>query len=449
MLRAFSSRNYRLWALADLVSVTGTWMQVLGLNWVVMERTGSATSVGLSVALSTIPAMVCGPWAGALADRVSPRRIILAGETLHVLIALALALTVWAGLPLPVLFGLTAAAGLVGTFEGPALGRFASQVVPRVHLGNALAWNSVMNSVGRVLGMSLAGVLAAVVGEPLLFCLNAVSFGAVIVTVLAMRTTQFHPLAVSKPEHAGVRAGLRYLRTRHVLLVLFALGFVLSSLGRNYQVSMAAMAEGPLGAGSAGYGTLSSVFAVGTVLGGLLAARIKDFTLPVLLVAAGVTSVLQAISGYVPGFAGFALVLLPIAAGAVVIDTVKSTRLQLDAADSMRGRVLAVQGTVAGGAGALGAPALGWLSERFGPQEALLVSGLVTLVATAVAAGVLRSLTRGHSTPAGRPESAAEPVTRAGADPGPARSLSPAWSRDRFGTSSDLTSGLADSYKTR
>src|SRR5699024_3679113 len=128
------------------------------------------------------------------------------------------AFTVWQGLPLPALFALTAIAGLVGTFEGPALGRFASQVVPRSDLGNALAWNSVINSVGRVLGMSLAGVLAAVIGEPALFCVNAASFGGVIVTVLVMRSSQFHPLAKSTREYAGVVAGLRYLRTQHVLL---------------------------------------------------------------------------------------------------------------------------------------------------------------------------------------------------------------------------------------
>lgn len=115
---------------------------------------------------------------------------------------------------------------------------------------------------------------------------------------------------------------------------------------------------------------------------------------------------LQAVSGFVPGLTGFALMLLPIAAGAVVIDTIKSTRLQLDAADSMRGRVLAVQGTVAGGAGALGAPALGWLSERLGPQEALLVAGVVTLAATCAAAAVLRSLARrpSSSTDSAEPE---------------------------------------------
>lgn len=418
MLRAFANPNYRLWASADLVSVTGTWMQVLGLNWVVMERTGSATSVGLSVALSTVPALLFGPWAGALADRLPPRRLILAGESMHLVIALLLAFTVWSDLPLPVLFTLTATAGLVGTFEGPALGRFASQVVPRHDLGNALAWNSVTNSTGRVLGMSLAGVLAAVVGEPVLFLINGATFLAVIATVLVMRSGEFHPLEMSRPEHAGVLAGLSYLRTQHVLVVLFALGFVLSSLGRNYQVTMAAMADGPLNAGSAGYGTLSSVFAVGTVLGGLAAARIREFTLPLLLGAAAATSVLQAVSGFLPGVLGFAVALVPIAAGAVIIDTVKSTRLQLDAAESMRGRVLAVQGAVAGGAGALGAPALGWLSEHLGPQEALFVAGAVTLVVTGAAAWVLRALARRPAPAHPEPQDgSAHSRAEAGADP--------------------------------
>ena len=138
---------------------------------------------------------------------------------------------------------------------------------------------------------------------------------------------------------------------------------MLSGLGRNYQVTMAAMAEGPLQAGPAGYGTLSAVFAAGTVLGGLIAARLRE--LPVRLL--------------------FAAVVVPIAAGAVLIDTVMSTRLQLDSAEDMRGRVLAVQATVAAAAGAVGAPLLGWLCEHLGPAPALTVAGVCTLVATALA----------------------------------------------------------------
>ncbi|SFJ32294.1 Predicted arabinose efflux permease, MFS family [Amycolatopsis sacchari] len=390
MLRALGNHNYRLWALADVVSVTGGWMQVLGLNWVVLARTGSATAVGFSVLISTLPALLLGPWAGALADRFPPRRLIVAGEVAHLVIALLLAFLVWRELPLTPIYALTAAGGLVSTLEGPALGRFAGQVVPRDDLGNALALGSLSNAIGRVLGMSLAGALAATVGDAPLFLINAASFLFVLGTLAVMRPGEFHPLAVSPPEEAGVRAGLVYLRGHRVLLVLFALGFVLSALGRNYQVTMAAMTEGPLHAGAGGYGALSTVFAVGTVLGGVLAARVRELTVPLLLAAGAVTSVLQAVSGYAPGLLGFAVVILPIAAGAVVIDTAKSTRLQLDAAEGMRGRVLAVHGTIAAGAGAVGAPLLGWLCESLGPREALLVAGLVTLAVTAVAAAALR-----------------------------------------------------------
>ncbi|SFP52143.1 Predicted arabinose efflux permease, MFS family [Amycolatopsis arida] len=401
MFRALGNRNYRLWASADLVSVTGSWMQVLGLNWLVLARTGSATSVGISVLLSTLPALLLGPWAGALADRFPPRRIILLGETAHLLIALLLAAMVWADLPLPAIYALTALSGLVGTFEGPALGRFAGQVVPRADLGNALALNSIINSAGRVLGMSVAGVLAATAGELPLFLCNAASFLAVIATILVMRRDELHPLAVSPPDRAGVRPGLAYLRGHRLLLILFALGFVLSGLGRNYQVTMAAMTQGPLGTGAAGYGVLSSVFAVGTVLGGLVAARARELTMPLLLGAAAVTSVLQAVSGFVPGMLGFAAMILPIAAGAVLIDTIKSTRVQLDAVEDMRARMLSVEGAVAAAAGAVGAPLLGWLCDGLGPRPALLLAGLTTLVATSVAALALRPP---------RPATAAEPV---------------------------------------
>ncbi len=297
MFRALAHHNYRLWAGADLVSVTGTWMQVLGLNWVVLAQTGSATAVGLSVMTTALPAIVLGPWAGALADRIDPRRVIIAGHVGHAALALVLALVVATDAPVAVIYPLTVLSGLISVFEGPALGRFGAMVVPREHLGNALALGSLINSTGRVLGMSAAGLLAATVGEPTLFLVNAVSFGAVLLAIALMRPVELHPLTTSTPDRAGIRAGLRYLSRRRTLLTLLALGFVLSGLGRNYQVTMAAMADGPLGSGATGYGVLSAVFAVGTVLGGLIAARLRELTLPLLFGAAAITSCLQALSG--------------------------------------------------------------------------------------------------------------------------------------------------------
>lgn len=340
-----------LWVAADLVSVTGSWMQVLALNWVVLARTGSATMVGVSVLLSALPAMLLGPWAGALADRVPVRRIIVAGQTSHAALALYLAYAVSTGGSLVVIYALTAISGLITTLEGPALGRFAGEVVPPADLGNALALGSVVNSTGRVLGMSAAGVLVVLVGAAPLFLINAATFLAVLVAVFVMRTGELHLLPRAGLDRRGVRAGLAYLGGQRKLLTLFALGFVLSGMGRNYQVTMAAMSQGPLASGPAGYGLLSAVFAVGTVVGGLIAARMRELTIPLLLGAAALTSVLQAVGGLTTGLLGFAIVILPIAAGAVLIDTTMGTRLQLDSAGDMRGRVLSAHGAVSAAGG--------------------------------------------------------------------------------------------------
>src|SRR5687768_1701439 len=131
MFRALRGRNYRLWAFADLISVTGSWMQLIGLNWVVLDRTGSATSVGISVLLGTLPSVLLGPWAGSIADRLPVRRIILTCQSLHAVLAALLALVVWQGASITAVFALTFAAGLVSVFDGPALGRFGGQVVSR------------------------------------------------------------------------------------------------------------------------------------------------------------------------------------------------------------------------------------------------------------------------------------------------------------------------------
>ncbi|WP_250549972.1 MFS transporter [Pseudonocardia sp. H11422] len=411
-LRALVHPNYRLWAAADLVSSTGTWMQVLGLNWLVLTSTGSATAVGLTILFQAVPMLALGSWAGALTDRLPTRPMALVTQSLHLLLAVALTLIALHGASVGAIYLIAALSGVVAVFDGPVMGKLGAQVVPRDDLGNALALGSVLNSTGRILGMSLGGVLAGLAGNVTLFALNAASFLAVIVAVLAMRSGALFPLPASPPERAGVRAGLRYLLADHRLLVLFGLGFVLSSVGRNYQVSMAAMSTGPLDAGPEGFGLLSTVFAVGTVLGGLYAAHRRELTITLLLVTAAVTSVLQLLSGFSPGLLAFAAVLLPIAAGAVLIDTALGTRVQLDTAEDMRGRVLAAHGMVAAGAGALGGPLVGWLAEVLGPARALNVAGVITVAATLAAAAALLRLRR-------RREAAAE----AGPETGTSRGL--------------------------
>lgn len=394
LLSSLKHHNYRLWAGADLVSVTGTWMQVLGVNWLILEATGSATSVGLSLVLQALPTLAFGLWGGALADRLPARPVVVASQVAQGLLAVVLAVVAMTGVTsvLPV-YGVALAGGLVTALGGPALGRFGAEVVPPADLPNAMALGSVINSAGRILGMSLAGVLLPLTGTGGLFVVNAVSFLAVIGALAAMRAGEMYLLAKAPAGAGGIRDGLRHVLRTPWLLVVLALSLILGSLGRNDQVTMASMAAGPLGAGAVGYGLLSTVFAVGTVLGGIFAASRPRLTMRLLLVTAFLASVAQALSGLVPGLWPFAALLLPIAAGAVVIDTTIGARVQLGSPDELRGRVISVLGLVSAAAGALGGPLLGWLSDAMGPRLALQIGGVSTTAATLLAALALARVT--------------------------------------------------------
>ncbi|MEV0620758.1 MFS transporter [Nonomuraea sp. NPDC050404] len=389
--RALRHHNYRLWAGADLVSVTGTWMQVLGVNWLILTLTGSATSVGLSLVMQALPTLVLGMWGGALADRLPSRPVVIAAQLAQAALAAALAVIALTDVRsvLPI-YAVALAGGVVTALGGPALGRFGAEVVPPADLPNAMALGSILNSAGRILGMSVAGALLPITGNGGLFVINAASFFAVIVAVAAMRRAEFHELAASESRPGAVLDG--YVLRTPWLLVVLALWFVAGSLGRNYQVTMAAMSAGPLEAGGGGYGLLSTVFAVGTVLGGFLAASRPNLTIRLLLVMVFATGVVQALSGLMPSLWTFAAAMLPIAAGAVALDTTVSARAQLDSPESMRGRIIAALSIVSAGAGAVGGPLLGWLSDTFGPRAALEIGGVVCVAAALVAAVALARL---------------------------------------------------------
>jgi len=148
-------RNYRLWAGADLVSTAGTWMQVLGLNWVILATTGSAAMMGAVVMLQSLPVLLLGSWGGALADRLPARPALIVCQAVRAALAFALLIDTSHAL----IVAVALASGVISSFEGPILGRFGSALVPRDALGSALALGSVLSSAGRIGGMALGGVL--------------------------------------------------------------------------------------------------------------------------------------------------------------------------------------------------------------------------------------------------------------------------------------------------
>ncbi|MFI7605190.1 MFS transporter [Micromonospora sp. NPDC049366] len=399
---ALRHRNYRIWAGAGFVSVIGTWMQVLGVNWFVLARTGSATSMGFAVLLQALPTLLLSVWGGALADRLRARPLLIAAQAAHAALAAGLALVAVTGAGgLPAIYAISLVTGAISAIEGPVMGRWASTLVDRETLGNALALGSLTNSAGRILGMSVGAVVVAAVGPALLFVINSASFVAVVAALFLVREGERHVgQSAAEPTTTradrSIRAGFAYLRRQPVVLVALALSFVLGSLGRNYQVTMAAMSDGPLHAGASGYGVLSTVFAVGTVLGALVAARRQELGYGVLVGAGLLASALQIVAGLAPGTVSFAAIILPIAAAAVVIDTTVGARAQLDTDYLMRGRVLAALAVTGSVSAAVGAPLLGWLSEHAGPRQTLVLAGAIAAVATVAAAIALDRLRGGR-----------------------------------------------------
>jgi MFS family permease len=392
-LGVLANRAYRTWAVADLVSVAGSWMQTVALNWLVYSMTGSTAMLGLTLTISSLPSLVLGLWGGALADRLDARRVLPVTQALAGVLAAVLAvLTASGAIRLWHIWVLAMAAGLLRVVEGPCLGRFGAQLLGPADLPAGVALGSAIEASGRIAGMSLAGILVATSGPATVFGINAVTFGLALVALARITRAPLHELERATTVRGGVREGLRYLVGKPELITTFVLALCLGVFGRNFQVSMAAMADGPLHTGVKGYGLFSTAFAAGALGGALVAAWIRARTLRVLLVTGAAAAGLQAVAGAAPSAFTFVLLLAPIAGFAVILDSATAARVHLTSAGRMRGRVLAVHGIVGAAGGAVGGPLLGWACDTVGPRQTLSAFGIVAVVSCLVALAVFARL---------------------------------------------------------
>jgi MFS family permease len=375
-----------------MVSVTGTWMQVVAQNWLVFRLTGEAAAVGITVALQALPSVLFGILGGIVADRVSKRRVVVVTELMLATLAVGLGIITIAGVAtIGTVYCFALLLGLVMAVDGPSTGALGAELVPEADLGNAIALGSVVNGLGRILGMSIAGVLVATAGAGPIFLLNGVSYLAVVFVVARL------PVHAPRARRAdrSERSSTRHIGRAPVIAAAAAVAFFVSAFGRNYQVTMAAMAKTTYNAGAGGYGTLSVVFAVGALVGGVVAARVRHHRLQLVVGAAVAGSLLQLAGAFMPTFASFAVTIFQIAIVAVVFDTITSCVVQHAAGDAFRGRAIAALGTVSMLGVTIGGPTLGWLADHFGPRASLQYGASLVLLGTAVVASV--HLARGAS----------------------------------------------------
>jgi MFS family permease len=385
MVSSLHERNYRLFFFGQLVSVAGTWMQTVAQSFVVLDLTHSGAQLGLTTAARFLPIFLFGPLGGVFADRMDKRRVLYATQTLSGLLAGVFAVLMATGsIRLWIVYLLAVALGFVNVFDNPARQSFISEMVPPDELPNAVTLNSVAMNMARVFGAALGGVIAAAIGLALCFTCNAVSFGAVLISLAAMRTADLFPAKRVARKKRQVRQGLSYVRSTPELLIPLILIAVIGTLAWEFNVTLPLMASQVFHGGAAAYGVMASVMGAGAVVGGLVSAaraRPRARALCVAAIGWGIAILAAAVAPNLPlelaamVFVGY---------GSITFNSLAKTTLQLASRPEMRGRVMALWGLAWLGSTPVGGPIVGWIGQVAGARWSLVIGG-----AAALACGIL------------------------------------------------------------
>jgi MFS family permease len=382
---ALAIPNYRRYLRGQSVSLMGTWMQMTAQAWLVLTLSDSPSTLGVIIALQTLPVLVLGPYGGVIADRVNKLRLMISLQTAMGVQALILGLlTVTGEVRLWQVGVLAALLGLNNAFENPARQSFMLEMVGRDSLRTAVSLNSTMVNLARVVGPAIGGVLIATTGVGVCFLINAASFIVVIWTLLRLDRSAITPSTPLVRGKGQLREGLRYVARTPELgipLLMMALAGVFAF---EFQVTLPVLAKQALDQGSEGFGLMTAAMGVGAVGGGLLvAARGKTGLRPLTIAAAafGVVLLLAAMAPTLPLALG-ALVL--VGWGSVTFMAIGNTTLQLAAAPEMRGRVMSLWFVAFQGSTPIGGPLLGWAMGWAGARVGLGVGGVACLVVAGI-----------------------------------------------------------------
>lgn len=378
-------RNYRLYFLGQLVSVTGVWMQVVALAWLVLDLTGSGTSLGLVIATRFLPVLLLGPWGGLLADRLDKRAVLRGTQAASaVLAALLGTLAAVDVVSLWHVYLIATAFGLVDVLDGPARQTFISELVGTELVRNAVTLNSVMIYIAQVIGPAIGGLVISLAGVGPCFFVNAGSSVGVIVSLALMNGTQLQPAPKEPPAKGQVREGLRYVGRTPELLATIVMITVAGTFAWEYHITLPLLAKNALDGGANGLGWLMSAMGVGAVAGGLLAASRPTATALTLAKACMLWGVVLTLAAASPTLLVAVVAMVPVGIGTVAFSSTSKSTLQLVAEPRMRGRVMALWSVCVTGSTPIGAPIVGWIGEHVGPRWSLVTGGVPTFAVGAV-----------------------------------------------------------------
>lgn len=386
MFGSLGNYNYRLYASGQIISLVGVWMQRVAQDWLVLELTnGSPLALGFAASLQFLPVLLLSMWGGVLADRLDKRKLLLWLESALGLCALALGLLDVTGVAeLWHVYVLCFLLGCFSAVETPVRQSFVVEMVGRDSLTNAVAINSMMFNLARIIGPAIAGVTIVAIGTGWVFIANAISFIGVVGGIWLMRTSQLQRSDPLPREKGQLLSGLRYVRNRPDLLTVMVLVFFIATFGMNFYMTLAIMARNVFNGDADAYGLLSTLIAVGTLAGATWAARRKTPRLSVFIGAGVVFGILEVVSGLMPTMILTGLMMIPVGIAMMTFNTTANATIQLAVEPEMRGRVMGIYMLVFLGGNPVGGPLMGWLGEING-RAPIIIGGAVSMLVTITA----------------------------------------------------------------
>ncbi len=376
-------RNFRLFIFGQLVSSIGTWMQLVAGPWLVLQLTHSGTSLGIDTGLQFLPMLLFGAYGGLVADRFDNRSLQIATQVAFGTLAFTLwGLVVTHVVRVWMVYALSFLVGCVTAVDMPTRQSFYLEMVGREDLTNAMSLTTATFTGARAVGPAIAGLLIGAFGVAPVFLVNGISYCAVIVALLAMRTSELERRERVPRGRGQIREGVAYIWRTPELRRPMAIMAAVFLFGYNFAVLLPLLATRTFSGNASTYGDLLAIFGVGSLVGSLgMASRATRPNTRRLATFGCVLGALSIGVALAPWLGLEWALMLPLGAVSIAFAIVGNSTLQLTSSDAMRGRVMALYGVIFLGSNPIGGPLMGWLAQHTSPRVAIGAGAAVAVAA--------------------------------------------------------------------
>jgi MFS family permease len=395
-------RNYRLYYIGQIISTSGTFMQMVAQAWLVLKLTNSGTALGLTSALQYVPILFLGPYGGVIADRISKRKILYFTQSISGILALILGVLVVTGLiRVWMVYILAFSLGMVSVFDNPTRQTFYMELVGPDNLRNAVTLYSTLVNLARIIGPAIAAAIIAVFGLAPCFIINGISYVAVVI-MLGMMNVKELIITPPVPRAKGqIREGFKYVISTPIIGSTLLMMAVIGTFTYEFQVSLPLIAQFTFKGDASSYALLTASMGFGAAVGGIFFASRKGIQ-PLKVVSGALLFGLAVLAAaFMPSLVLTGLVLMLVGISSINFSSLGNSMLQLESSPQMRGRVMSFWSSAFLGSTTIGGPIVGWFAEVAGARWGLALGGFAALIATALGAVTLRNVQSGNTVTAG------------------------------------------------